>query len=91
MDRTHQILENAGEAATIRDILIPLPAPVQQAAVAGPSRGSGTGGDRVARYAKRFAASRGSGRGRGIGNGNGNGNGQGESSAGPAVEKLLDI
>jgi hypothetical protein len=91
VDRTHQILETAGEAGTIRDILVPLPAPAVQPATAGPSRGGGPGGDRVARYAKRFAPSGPSERGRGVGNGNGNGGGNGQSSAGPAVEKLLDL
>jgi hypothetical protein len=84
VDRTHQILETAGEAGTIRDILVPLPTPTPQPA-AGPLRGGGPGGDRVARYAKRFAPSGPSERGRGVGNGNG------QSSAGPAVEKLLDL
>jgi hypothetical protein len=99
VDRTHNLLQTKGEAATINDLLVP--PPVVEQKLPGPPKGA-EGGGRVERYAKRMYGSRGRGRGGasaesrngnaiGNGNGKGNGNGSGPSGSNPPVDKLLDI
>ena len=103
VDRTYKLLQEAGEAATLNDLLIPPPAPV--AKLPPPPKGPGAG-DRVERYAKRMFGSRGRGKGgpstetraeSGARNGSGNGpsgsNGKGNETMASKrpVEKLLDI
>jgi hypothetical protein len=92
VDRTHQLLQDAGEAATINELLIPPPAPPIDPRLTRPPGGGGGrgGGDRLQRYANRMYGSRGRGRGGGTTQVDGHSQEQGNGQE-VAVEKLLDV